>query len=94
MLNDNLKFMSDTSKVFYTQKGLRHGDSLACIIFKIAVEKVVRDSNINSRNTILQRSIQMLAYAGANIRNTATRRHCRGLRYVFGQFLFTLMKKV
>nr|XP_042911661.1 uncharacterized protein LOC122272269 [Parasteatoda tepidariorum] len=55
-----VKLMSDVSEVFYTERGLRQGDSLSCISFNTALEKVIRDSGIN---TILQRSIQLLAYA-------------------------------
>lgn len=58
-----IKIMSDVSEVFYTERGLRQGDSLSCILFNIALEKVIRDSGLNYRNTILQRSTQILAYA-------------------------------
>ncbi|XP_054719192.1 uncharacterized protein LOC129228537 [Uloborus diversus] len=57
-----IKTMSEVSEVLYTERGLRQGDSLSCILFNLALEKVIRDSSINTRATILQRTIQILAY--------------------------------
>jgi sorting nexin-29 len=37
------------SEQFVTQKGLRQGDALACLLFNIALEKAVRDSGIETR---------------------------------------------
>jgi sorting nexin-29 len=41
---------------------LRQGDSLACLLFNIALEKLIRDSGIQTRGTIFYKSIQILAY--------------------------------
>ena len=45
------------------QNGLRQGDALACILFNIALEKVIRDANINQCGNIFYKSVQILAYA-------------------------------
>jgi sorting nexin-29 len=45
------------------KNGLRQGDALACLLFNIALEKVIRDANINTRGTIFFKSVQILAYA-------------------------------
>jgi sorting nexin-29 len=37
---------------------------LACLLFNIALEKVIRDAAINIRGTISYKSVQILAYAG------------------------------
>jgi sorting nexin-29 len=44
--------------------GLRQGDSLACLLFNIALEKVIGDSGIHTRSTVFYKSVQLLAYAG------------------------------
>ena len=51
------------SRSFTTRTGLRQGDSLSCLLFNLALEKAIRDSQINTRGTILNKSIQLLAYA-------------------------------
>lgn len=48
---------------FFTEKGLKQGDSLSCLLFNIALEKAIRDSGIQTRSTIFQKSTQILAYA-------------------------------
>lgn len=40
---------SDLSEVFYTEQGLRQGNYLACILFNVALEKAVGDSNVSTR---------------------------------------------
>jgi sorting nexin-29 len=42
---------------------LRQGDSLGCLLFNITLQKVIRDSGIQTRGTIFYKSIQILAYA-------------------------------
>jgi hypothetical protein len=37
------------SSPIITRNGVRRGDSLACLLFNIALEKVVRDAGINTR---------------------------------------------
>jgi len=42
---------------------VRQGDALACLLFNIALEKVIRDSGIKTRGTIFFKTVQILAYA-------------------------------
>jgi sorting nexin-29 len=41
---------------------VRQGDALACLLFNIALEKVIRDSDIQTRRTIFFKTVQILAY--------------------------------
>jgi sorting nexin-29 len=43
---------------------LRQGDALACILFNIALEKIIREANINQCGNIFYKSVQILAYTG------------------------------
>jgi hypothetical protein len=45
------------------KNGLRQGDALACLLFNIALEKVVRESNTQTSGTIFSKTTQILAYA-------------------------------
>jgi sorting nexin-29 len=58
-----IKISSSLSEPFFTEKGLRQGDSLSCLLFNIALEKTIRDSGINTNGTILHRTVQLLAFA-------------------------------
>lgn len=58
-----VKIQNDSSRIFNTNVGLRQGDGLACTLFNIALEKVIRQSNINTVGTIFNKSTQILAYA-------------------------------
>ena len=49
--------------VLTTKKGLRQGDSLACLLFNLALEKTVRNAGIQTNGTIFYKSVQLLAYA-------------------------------
>jgi len=51
------------SSPFESRRGLRQGDGLSCLLFNIALESVVRAAGIDTRGTILSRSIQLLAFA-------------------------------
>jgi hypothetical protein len=42
---------------------VRQCDALACILFNIAFEKVIRNSDIQTRRTIFLKTVQILAYA-------------------------------
>ena len=58
-----VRIQSDISDLITTQEGLRQGDSLACLLFKLALEKVVRNAGIQTSGTIFYKSVQHLAYA-------------------------------
>src|SRR5215510_3158588 len=58
-----VRIQSDLSDPITTKKGLRQGDSLACLLFNLALEKVVRDAGIQTNGTIFYKSVQILVYA-------------------------------
>jgi sorting nexin-29 len=58
-----IKLQSELSRPLNIKNGLRQGDALACVLFNIALEKVIRDSGIQMRGTIIYRSLQLLAYS-------------------------------
>jgi len=58
-----IRMEGDTSREFDIRGGLKQGDGLSCILFNIALEKVIRTADVMSRGTILNRSIQILGYA-------------------------------
>jgi sorting nexin-29 len=45
------------------KNGLRQLDALTCLLFNIALEKLIRDANINSRGTIFYKSVRTNPYA-------------------------------
>lgn len=45
------------------ENGLRQGDALSCLLFNIILECIFRDSGINTKGIIFDKSIQVLAYA-------------------------------
>jgi len=42
---------------------VKQGNALACLLFNIALERVIRDSGIQTRGTIFFKTVQILAYA-------------------------------
>lgn len=56
-----VKMLNNLSEPFGTSRDLKQGDTLSCILFNVALEKVVRDLSIG---TIYNETIQILAYAG------------------------------
>ena len=46
-----------------TSVGLRQEDTLSCILFKLALEKVIKDSEIETKGTIFIKRIQICVYA-------------------------------
>jgi len=46
-----------------TTCGVRQGHALACLLFNMALEKVIRDLGIQTRRTIFFKTVQILAYA-------------------------------
>lgn len=48
-VTNSVRIQNNTSaKEFTTSNGLRQGDPLACLLFNIALEKVIRHSNITT----------------------------------------------
>jgi hypothetical protein len=45
-----------------TRNGVWQGDSVACLLFNIALEKVVIDAGINTRGTIFGKSVPIFAF--------------------------------
>ncbi|CAD7087998.1 unnamed protein product [Hermetia illucens] len=58
-----IKAAGSLSRPFDINNGLRQGDALSCVLFNLALEKVIRDAEVNARGTILFKSTQLLAYA-------------------------------
>jgi sorting nexin-29 len=58
-----IKIQNMLSSPIITRNGVRLGDSLACLLFNIALEKVERYAGINTRGTIFYKSVQILAFA-------------------------------
>ena len=58
-----IRIQSDLSDPITTKKGVRQGDSLACLLFNLALEMVVRKAGIQTNGTIFYKSVQLLAYA-------------------------------
>jgi sorting nexin-29 len=56
-----VRIQSDLSDPITTKKGIRQGDSLACLLFNLALEKVVRNAGIQTNRTILYKSVYLLA---------------------------------
>jgi len=48
----SVRIQSHQLKPISTTCGVRQGDALACLLFNIALEKVIRDSGIQNRGTI------------------------------------------
>jgi sorting nexin-29 len=52
----HVKIQSDLSAVATSKNGLRQGDVLACLLFNIGLEKIVRDVNIRTNGTTFYKS--------------------------------------
>jgi len=50
----------DLSDLITSKKGLRQGDSLACLLLNLALEKGVRNAGIQKSGTIFYKSVQLL----------------------------------
>lgn len=62
-INCAIKTNGEPSATFETRNGFRQGDALSCDFFNICLEKIVRSSGANTRGTIFNKSVQLLAYA-------------------------------
>ncbi|GFS79225.1 reverse transcriptase domain-containing protein [Trichonephila clavipes] len=59
----SIRLKSCKRQPFTTEKDLRQGDSLACLLFNLVLEKCIRDSGKDRSGTLWNRSLQLLAYA-------------------------------
>jgi sorting nexin-29 len=53
------RIQSELSAVVTSKNDLRQGDALACLLFNIALEKIVRDVDIKTDGTIFYKSVQI-----------------------------------
>ena len=58
-----IRIAKKSSKPFKTTKGFRQGDALSCDLFNLCLEIIVRRANVDARNNIFERSLQLLGYA-------------------------------
>ena len=58
-----VRIQSDLTDPITAKKGLRQGDSLACLLFNLALEMAVRKAGIQTNVTIFYKLVQLLAYA-------------------------------
>jgi hypothetical protein len=42
----SVKIYNDVSESFTTQRGVRQGDALTCVLFNLALEKVIQNAGI------------------------------------------------
>jgi len=59
----SVQIHSHLSVPISTTRGVRQGDALSCLLFNIALEKVIRDLGIQTKGTIFFKTVQILAYA-------------------------------
>ncbi|GBL78585.1 hypothetical protein AVEN_65180-1 [Araneus ventricosus] len=57
-----VKIQNYLSESFTAERGLRQVDSLACLLFNLALEKCIRVSGLDRRDTLWNRSLQLLTY--------------------------------
>jgi sorting nexin-29 len=57
-----VKIQNNLSEPFGTLVGLMQQNALLCILFNLALEKVVRDSGIEAEGATYNKTIQILAY--------------------------------
>lgn len=61
--SNRVKCNGRTSDSFEVRQGLRQGDPLSTSLFDLALESIIRDSGINRKGILFNRSHQCLAYA-------------------------------
>lgn len=62
-ISSRVRIRNQLSEAFTIEQGLRQGDPLATLLFNIALEKAVRDSGVDTSNSIYRKSSMLLAYA-------------------------------
>jgi hypothetical protein len=63
MLNIEFTYKTNYKKPISVTNGVWQGDVLACLLFNIILEKVIRHAAVNTRGIIFYKSVQILAYA-------------------------------
>lgn len=58
-----IRIEGEESNEFEVTQGLRQGDPLSTLLFNIALESIIRNTEINRQGTLLNKSHQCLAYA-------------------------------
>jgi len=58
-----VRIRNNLSEEFETRDGLRQGDGLAALFFNIVLEKVIRESSVETSGTIFRKLSQLLGYA-------------------------------
>jgi hypothetical protein len=58
-----VRIRNNLSEFFETLDGFRQGDPLSTLLFNVVLEKVVRDSNVETSGTIYRKASQLLGYA-------------------------------
>src|ERR1700744_5540089 len=58
-----VRIRNNLSEIFETMDGLRQGDPLATLLFNIVLEKIVRNSTVETSGTIYKKTSQLLGYA-------------------------------
>jgi hypothetical protein len=56
-----VKLRNVLSRQFDSKEGVIQGDPLACFLFNISLEKVIRDAEVKTRG-MFNKSVQILAY--------------------------------
>ena len=59
----HVRVAGELAEPFPSQQGLRQGDGLSNALFNIGFEGVVRRAGIDTRGTICNKSVQLLAFA-------------------------------
>ena len=60
---NRVRIQSDLTDPITAKNGLRQGDSLACLLFNLALEMAVRKAGIQTNVSIFYKLVQLLAYA-------------------------------
>ena len=58
-----VKIQNKLSEPINVKNRVWQGNALACLLFSIALEKIIRDAAVSIRGTIFHKSVQILAYA-------------------------------
>ena len=62
-LRAQVRIRNNLSEAFEAMDGLRQGDGLAALFFNIVLEKVIRESNVETSGNIFRKLSQLLGYA-------------------------------